>query len=460
MMNYTITFSEEDYSFLTSHLFSNNEVESAAYALCKISITDNEHRLLVREIIPVEQKDVIEATATNIKIESRSFIRAMKKADETKQLFVFIHSHPNDVIHHSKQDDIEEKKLFRTAYNRIDTKGVHASIVFSSPNHPIARVWLEVGEIKPVRLIRSIGKKFNFYTNLEDVKSLPIFFDRQIRAFGPDIQKLLSTLNIGIVGTGGTGSAVAEQLIRLGVGTLTIMDGQKFEKSNINRVYGSKLSDDDTDKVEIIQNLASNIGLNTKIIAHSKPITYEYITEFLKDCDVIFGCTDDQWGRSILNRLAIYYYIPVFDLGVGIDSTNGRINKIQGRVTTLLGGYACLFCRERIDSKVILSESLEALNPDEAKERRKEGYIPELNDPAPSVISFTTNVASLAINELLHRLTGFMGSDRESNEILMLFDELEIRRNSQFSKEDCICGNKNNILRGDVRPLLDITWRN
>ena len=41
-------------------------------------------------------------------------------------------------------------------------------------------------------------------------------FDRQVRAFGADIQELLATLRIGIVGNGGTGSPVAEQLIRLG----------------------------------------------------------------------------------------------------------------------------------------------------------------------------------------------------------------------------------------------------
>ena len=95
--------------------------------------------------------------------------------------------------------------------------------------------------------------------------SLPVF-DRQIRAFGQDIQKQLKRMIVGVVGLGGTGSAITEQLIRLGVGELLIADKQRFEKSNVNRVYGSKVSDDDKYKTEILKRLADDIGLGTKVI--------------------------------------------------------------------------------------------------------------------------------------------------------------------------------------------------
>jgi tRNA A37 threonylcarbamoyladenosine dehydratase len=62
------------------------------------------------------------------------------------------------------------------------------------------------------------------------------FFDRQVRAFGTDVQKLLKRLRIGMVGVGGTGSAVAEQIIRLGVGSVLAADGEAFEASKVNRV--------------------------------------------------------------------------------------------------------------------------------------------------------------------------------------------------------------------------------
>lgn len=51
-------------------------------------------------------------------------------------------------------------------------------------------------------------------------------FDRQVRAFGEDGQQILGRLRVGVVGAGGTRSAVIEQLIRLGFGELDVLDDQ------------------------------------------------------------------------------------------------------------------------------------------------------------------------------------------------------------------------------------------
>jgi molybdopterin/thiamine biosynthesis adenylyltransferase len=458
-MEYSITFLEKDYTDLLQHLFTDRQKERAAYLLCRISSTSMEDRLLVREIIRVKDEDVEESSETHMKIRSRSFMSAMKRADITKQLFVFVHSHPDGLVNHSKKDDFEEKQLFQTAYIRIKTSGVHASLVLSSPDKPVGRAWLADGTTKSMTVIRVIGERFRFYYNEEESAQIPDFFDRQVRAFGNDIQKLLGKLHIAIVGSGGTGSAICEELIRLGVGTLTVIDGQRFEKSNVNRVYGSHTTDEGEKKVALMERLASEIGLGTKINSVDRPISFESAVKKLKNSDIIFGCTDDQWGRSILVRGAVYYGIPVFDMGVKIDSKDGIIKSIEGRVTTLLGEYACLFCRQRITEKAVYEQSLAELDPEQLKKLIKQGYADELATPSPSVISFTSGTASLAINEMLHRLTGFMGSDRVSNEILIFFDQARIRSNRQFSKADCFCGDKNIIMRGDVTPLLDLVWR-
>src|SRR5262249_4238908 len=150
---------------------------------------------------------------------------------------------------------------------------------------------------------------------------------RQVKAFGPLIQRLLSRLRVGIVGVGGTGSCVLEQLVRLGVGTLMISDGEAFESSNVNRVYGSRVVDDTIAKVKIAQRLAADIGLGTRIDLVDKPISYQSALKKFRDCDLVFGCTDDELGRSLLNSFAVYYYVPVFDMGVKIDSEDGLIRS-------------------------------------------------------------------------------------------------------------------------------------
>jgi molybdopterin/thiamine biosynthesis adenylyltransferase len=223
-------------------------------------------------------------------------------------------------------------------------------------------------------------------------------------------------------------------------------------------VYGSRVVDQSIAKVKIAERLAADVGLRTRIHTMLKPITDRSAFAELRACDVVFGCTDDEWGRSVLTRLAVWYYVPVFDMGVEIDSDDGAIRSVQGRVSTLLPGKACLFCRGRISAARVRAESMQAFAPEEAEQLRREGYAPELKDPAPAVIPFTTTMAASGVTELMHRLTGFMGEDRTSSEVLHLIDASRVRTNDRAGTPDCFCGNSARWGRGDTRPVLGLTW--
>lgn len=431
----------------------------AAYLLCRVAVTEEEIRLLVREMMPVEAEDIISASKGHMQIKSRSFLRAMKRAQLTKQCFVFAHSHPKHVQKHSPQDDEEESKLFKTAFIRIDNVPVHASIVFSSAERPEARVWLANGRKQAVERVRVLGKRFRFYFTAETALDVRPLYDRQVRAFGKYFQQIVSKLHIGIVGTGGTGSNVFEQMVRLGAGQISVFDKQLLAETNVTRVYGSRMVDVDLPKVKLMQRMAADIGLGTIVTPIIGNITDRQFAKRLRSCDIVFCCTDDQWGRSILTRLAMYYYIPVLDMGVKIDSAEGIIRSVQGRVTVLTPGAACLFCRKRIHSQAVMGESIDVSNPDQAEELRRQKYIPELQEEAPAVIPFTTTVATSAITEFAHRLTGFMGTERTATEIIHLIDSGRVATNSTPPEADCnICGTNRLWGRGDTTPFLDITW--
>ncbi|MCK1409935.1 ThiF family adenylyltransferase [Bradyrhizobium sp. 155] len=457
-MRYSVTFLEKDCQALEAHIAASTD-EQAAFLICRISQTDNETRLLVRACILVTGDDIIEQSPVHMKIAPRAYTSAMKRANDEKSCLLFVHSHPNGHADHSGQDDIEEKKLFRTAYTRIRTQGVHGSLVLTRQGFSSARVWLPDGSTAAIERIRIIGRRARFWFPKSGTVEVLSFFDRQVRAFGPDIQRLLSRLRVGIVGVGGTGSCVLEQLIRLGVGTIMISDGEMFESSNVNRVYGSRVVDDTLAKIKIAQRLTADIGLGTKIELIDKPVSYQSALKRFRECDIVMGCTDDELGRSLLNSFAIYYYVPVFDMGVKIDSEDGVIRSIQGRVTTLMNGAACLHCRGRISAERVAAQAKRETDPEGAKALEDEGYLPELGDPAPAVVAFTTTIAAGAVTEVLHRLTGFMGPDRESTEVIYLIDEARIRTNNLASRHDCFCVDSYHWGRGDVRPFLDTTWR-
>jgi molybdopterin/thiamine biosynthesis adenylyltransferase len=459
-MRYSITFVEVDYESLTDYLFVTRSVEQAAFLLCSRSVTTSETRLLVRKVLPVAPEEVISASETHMEIAPQSFMRAMKQADTLGLSFSFVHSHPDGAVGHSLQDDETERSLFRTAYVRVGAAdAVHSSIVLSSKDRPRGRVWHPDGAISPMYVIRVIGDRFKFYPKAQPTSAGAHTFDRQVRAFGSVVQAIIGCLHVGVVGNGGTGSAVCEQLIRLGIGKLSACDGQALESSNVTRVYGSGLSDLGRPKVEIVLNHANRIGLSTEVALFPADITERPIAESLRDCDIIFGCTDDEWGRSILCRIATDYCIPVFDMGVKIDSHEGRIASVEGRVTTLAPGTACLFCRGRITTDGVRADVIQKHDRAQAEELRRQQYAPELHENAPAVIPFTTGIASAAIREFLHRLTGFMGSERVSSEVIEFFDQCRTRTNQVPPKPDCLCSDPTGWACGDQSPFLGMLWQ-
>jgi molybdopterin/thiamine biosynthesis adenylyltransferase len=452
-VRYTLTITESLYERLTKEIFAVVGQEGAAYLPCGISSTDEEIRLLARDVIPVKANHYLVRETDCLSIVSDSYVPVAKRAKLNDEAIIFVHSHPEEFPDFSLQDDKEDAKIVSFFKSRA-AQTPHGTMVFNSSESPRARVW-EGEEWKPVERIRIVGREFRFVDRVQGKEPIPTFFDRQVRAFGPDIQRLLKQLHVGVVGAGGTGSATVEQLVRLGVGTISIFDGDTLDDSNVTRIHGSGVGDRTKAKTEIQVEYATRIGLGTKIIPYPKPITDEATAKNLRNCDIIFGCTDKQAPRGTLVRLALYYLIPVFDMAAKIHAEDEVIRGIWGRVTTLLPGEACLFCRSRIDPSVIRAESLPL---DQRDHELEEGYITGLATEEPAVIMFTTAVAAQAVSEMLHRVTGFMGKERCSTEVLMFFHESRVRTNHESPKPDCLCQQTEKWGRGDRRNFLDLCW--
>lgn len=457
-MRYTLTIREEELLVLRNAVFSIPGVEGAAFLLCGDSRTDGEHRFLVRDVLPVADEHYRERRPDFLSLDSDAYVGAVNKAKAAKLSVIFVHSHPGGFLDYSEQDDREEPKLQNFVAARLPER-VPGSLVLTE-NGIIGRVWQDGGFTSMDR-VRVIGQRFQFHDSAANhhhaanEPAIPAFFDRQVRAFGPDIQKLLGRLHVGVVGAGGTGSAVIEELIRLGVTKLSVYDGDTFDPSNVNRVYGSGIDDADTPKTEIALRNGARIGLGTEMIVYPKHITEQEVAKTLCECDLVFGCTDKEAPRAILVQLALRYLIPVFDMGVLVKSAEGVISDVVVRVTTLLPGEACLFCRGRISPETI---RLESLGDDERVALVAEGYAPELATRSPAVIPFTSATASFAVSELLHRLTGYMGDARTSSEVLVFFDQSRLRTNRQAADPDCLCSQRRVWGRGDSRSFLDMTW--
>jgi molybdopterin/thiamine biosynthesis adenylyltransferase len=264
-------------------------------------------------------------------------------------------------------------------------------------------------------------------------------------------------LRVGIVGCGGTGSAVGEQLARLGVRDFTLIDPDTLTPSNVSRVYGSRPQDVGKPKVSVTGTHLKSITAGEAAVREIQAtLTTRSAAECLTDLDVIFGCTDDNAGRLVLSRASTYLLAPVVDCGVLLSSsTDGALQGIDGRVTTLVPGQACLVCRGRID---LARAATELLTPAERRRRVDEGYAPALAGVEPAVVTFTSSVASAAVAELLERLTAY-GPPQRPSEVLLRFHDREVSTNSMEPRKGHYCDpTRGKIGLGRTAPFLQQTW--
>jgi molybdopterin/thiamine biosynthesis adenylyltransferase len=281
-------------------------------------------------------------------------------------------------------------------------------------------------------------------------------FSRNVQAFGSAIQRTLGQLHVGVVGCGGTGSAVIEQLVRLGIRKLTLLDADTLTDSNVTRVYGSGPDDVNVAKVEIQKRNISRIAPDSVVITDAHKVTQLAAARLLDDCDVVFGCTDDNAGRMILSRLACVLMTPLIDLGVILDSDEQVLTGIFCRVTVVAPGSPCLLCRGNVDMDLANSEQM---TPEVRAARVAEGYAPELPGTEPAVVTFTTMTASYAVSELLNRLTGF-GDDDYPSEILIRAHHHRTNTNRIEPKPGHYCDQSGGKSFGaaTVDPFLGMSW--
>jgi molybdopterin/thiamine biosynthesis adenylyltransferase len=182
--------------------------------------------------------------------------------------------------------------------------------------------------------------------------SVADFTASHLQAFDQGTIQRLRRLWIAVIGASGTGSPLVEQLLRLGIGVLVIVDDNRMETRNVNRILNSTMRDvrDRRFKVDVLGDAAERAELGTEVIRLAKNLWHPDVIRTVAQCDVVFGCMDTVDGRYLLNALASYYTIPYFDIGVRLDAVRdgadkGRIREVCGTVNYLRPGRSSLMSR-------------------------------------------------------------------------------------------------------------------
>lgn len=361
-------------------------------------------RFLARELWVPMEADYQAREADRVSLRGEYVLRTLVHAQKERLGVVFVHTHPMQAVpHFSPVDDGLEQRLANLFSARAPTR-THLALVLGTD----AAQCRILGASTEIRVI-AVGSRVRHISRLNDSPEQQISesrYDRQIRALGKEGQRALRHLRVAIVGLGGTGSLIAQQLAYLGFRRFLLIDPQAIEETNTNRVVGSALQDTGEDKVSIATRLIRSIQPEAEINTITEDVCDLNVVAHLRSVDVVMSCTDSHGSRAVLNRLAYQYVIPVIDLGAQITIKPSGEVAIFGRVQLLAPGHACLHCHQVLDGDRVRLDLLS----NAARARDPYGMPPEVIQPA--VISFNGVVASLAATMLLQVFTPLTGDVR------------------------------------------------
>ncbi|WKZ45868.1 MAG: ThiF family adenylyltransferase [Anaerolineales bacterium] len=451
--------SREDFDKLRHLVLADLPDEAGAFALAGIAEYGDQTDILVRRPISVPKHMMLVQNEYRLEVASQA-INGLIALCEANQLgAVICHSHPSG-LRYSHSDDYGEERIADTLRPFIPARAPIASLLFI-PDDVTGRIWL-ANDSRSINLdeIIVIGhhiQKFELRKVPSSSAKLDLY-DRQVRAFGKDGQTAISRAKVGIIGLGGTGSPIAEQLVRLGVLDLVLIDPDKFSPTNLSRVYGMyygsvrKSRFFSEYKVNLVASNLRRINPNAQIRAITQNVVLSKTASLLLDRDVLFLCTDEHWGRSIVNQIAYQYMIPTINLGVRITSDAGVISHAIGTKDILRPDKPCLWCKQFLRSERIAAESMPI---EERRNLLEQGYVEDIDSKTPAVISFTSSVASSAVSLFVHLLTNFMGDAGEISRIN--YDFLTGLSNRGITNIDkkCICQKVKGF--GDLAPLPTLT---
>lgn len=451
-----LRISGESYDDLRTHLLADGK-ESIALALCGRLETANHVSILVHKVVVIPNDECIYRSETQVKWPTNRLIDLLQTVDSKKFSIIKIHSHPTGYPDFSEIDNKSDHELFETLFTWIENVEIHASVVMLPDGSMFGRFFHRDLVPQPITKITIIGSDIQFFNTTSSL-SIQEFNVRTAQAFGEKTTALMGLLSIAVVGCSGTGSPTIEQLTRLGVGKIVLVDPDKLEQKNLNRIINSTMDDAVRErfKVDVLKEAIDHMGLGTEVEVYRSNL-YDDINALksVAACDIVFGCMDSVDGRHILNHLATFYLLAYFDLGVKLVADGkGGIDQIWGSVHYLQPGMSSLLTRGVYTLDDLNAASIFRANRSQYESLRKEGYIKNVNVTSPAVISVNMQVSSLSVIEMLDRLHKFRSDHNIDSAITRVsLTDSYIQKEAETGSDLYL---KKFVGRGDLKPFLNM----
>jgi adenylyltransferase/sulfurtransferase len=267
-------------------------------------------------------------------------------------------------------------------------------------------------------------------------KAPPDRYSRQVlfRPIGEAGQQKLSAAHVNLIGCGATGAAAAGLLARAGVGTLTLIDRDFVEDSNLQRqvLFDESDARDSLPKAEAARRKIALFNSEISVRAHVADLTPANIHELLAGADILLDATDNFETRYLINDYAIEQRKPwIYSAAIGAYAVTMNVLPEE---------TACLAC--------IFPEP--------------PGGVVETCDTAGILNTAVNFAAAIAVTEALK----FLAGSREKMRRTLLSCDLWTNEWSEVSaaspRPGCtVCESRDfRHLRGESRPHITLCGRN
>jgi molybdopterin/thiamine biosynthesis adenylyltransferase len=272
---------------------------------------------------------------------------------------------------------------------------------------------------------------------------------RLVAAFGIDAAQKLRRSTVAVIGVGGTGSAAVEVLARAGVGRLILVDPDRFEASNLERVHGSVPGDAATNRAKVVvaRDHVAAIDPEIQVEALLGSMPQEDVLDAVVSADALLGCTDQQHSRLAMSDTARRYLIPALDCGVVLEGRGGVVSAQVIQFVRFLPDDPCPLCR-----RMIIPEQLaqELMDPDErrrrisaartAMEHGQEGGAYWRDQPQLNTVGYlTTTAGALAAGYVIGWLTGRFMPPFTRLQMNLVAPFLDVTDVDDAPRVDCAC---------------------
>jgi molybdopterin-synthase adenylyltransferase len=160
---------------------------------------------------------------------------------------------------------------------------------------------------------------------------------------GPHAPQTFGNSVVAIIGLGGGGSHIAQQLSHIGFLNVQLYDGDSVEFSNLNRLIGATHADaqNRAKKVDVAGRMM--LAINPEIRVEAFATDWQLAAHAIREADVIVSCVDSYAARQDIEATARRFLIPLIDIGMDVHVINEKPH-ISGQIILSLPGGPCMKC--------------------------------------------------------------------------------------------------------------------